>query len=77
MRLLWGTRTSSKKICTVSEDQPPSFFSFLATTTPFSFMGTTIRDLFLCTGPLEVLASRHIQSAWAPLVVHIFPPLIT
>ena len=27
--------------------------------------------------PSPVLASRHIQSACAPLVVHILPPLIT
>lgn len=44
---------------------------------PGRFMGKQMRDLFLCGGPSLVLARRHIQSAWAPLVVHIFPPLIT
>lgn len=44
---------------------------------PGSFMGRQMSDLFLCGGPSLVLARRHIQSAWVPLVVHIFPPLIT
>lgn len=44
---------------------------------PGRFMGRQMRDLFLCGGPSLVLARRHIQSAWVPLVVHIFPPLIT
>lgn len=43
---------------------------------PGRFMGKQIRDLFLCGGSLLVLARRHIQSAWVPLVVHIFPPLM-
>ena len=55
----------------------PSLSSFLAIWTPLVFMGTTISDLFLCAWPSPVLARRHIQSACAPLVVHILPPLIT
>ena len=54
----------------------PSFLSLRATSTPCSFIGTQIRVLFLCAGPSEVLASRQIQSAWTPLVVHILPPLM-
>lgn len=44
---------------------------------PGRFMGRQMRDLFLCGGPSLVLAKRHIQSACAPLVVHILPPLMT
>lgn len=44
---------------------------------PGRFMGKQMRDLFLWGGPSLVLARRHIQSAWVPLVVHIFPPFIT
>lgn len=44
---------------------------------PGRFMGKQISDLFLWGGPSLVLARRHIQSAWVPLVVHIFPPFIT
>ena len=55
----------------------PSLSSFLAISRPLVFIGTTISDLFLWAGPSSVLASRHIQSACAPLVVHILPPLIT
>ena len=55
----------------------PSLSSFFTTSTPLVFIGRQISDLFLCTGPSPVLASRHIQSAWVPLVVHILPPLIT
>ena len=40
-------------------------------------MGRQMSDLLRCGGPSLVLASRHIQSACVPLVVHIFPPLIT
>ena len=40
-------------------------------------LGMQISDLFLCADPSEVLASRHIQSACVPLVVHILPPLMT
>ena len=55
----------------------PSLSSFFTTCTPLVFIGRQISDLFLCTAPSPVLASRHIQSAWVPLVVHILPPLIT
>ena len=72
-----GTFTLSKKVCTVSEARMPSLSSFLAMVMPLVFIGTMISDLFLCAWPSPVLASRHIQSAWAPLVVHILPPLIT
>ncbi|KAG7281333.1 hypothetical protein CRUP_023484 [Coryphaenoides rupestris] len=40
-------------------------------------MGRQMRDLLRCGGPSLVLASRHIQSACVPLVVHILPPLTT
>src|SRR4029078_12569108 len=55
----------------------PSLSSLRAICTPFVFIGRQISDLFLCTGPSEVLARRHMQSAWVPLVVHILPPLLT
>src|SRR6185436_14669583 len=77
IRLRTGTFTSSKKIWAVSDERMPSLSSFFTTCTPLVFIGTTISDLFLCTGPSLVLARRHIQSAWVPLVVHILPPLIT
>ena len=77
MRFLCGTRTSSKKICAVSEERMPSLSSLRAICTPLVFIGTQISDLFLCTWPSDVLASRHIQSACVPLVVHILPPLMT
>ncbi len=44
---------------------------------PFSRSGTITRLLFLCAGPSLVLASRQIQSACMPLVIHIFSPLMT
>src|SRR5471030_3527554 len=72
-----GTFTSSKKICAVSEERMPSLSSFLLTCTPLVFIGRQISDLFLWTAPSPVLASKHIQSACVPLVVHILPPLIT
>jgi len=50
---------------------------FFATDTPFVFIGTIINDLFLCTSPSDVFASRQQKSACVPLVVHILPPLIT
>ena len=43
---------------------------------PLVFMGTQMRDLFLCARPWLVLARRHIQSAWAPFVIQSFVPLI-
>src|SRR5579871_3941827 len=55
----------------------PSLLSFFTIEMPLVSIGTTISDLFLWTCPSPVLASRHIQSACAPLVVHILPPLIT
>src|ERR1700754_803007 len=76
IRLRTGTLTSSKKICAVSELRMPSLSSFFTTCTPLVFIGTQISDLFLCAGPSPVLASRHIQSACVPLVVHILPPSI-
>ena len=55
----------------------PSLSSCFTTSTPLVFIGRQISDLFLWIGPSPVLASRHIQSACVPLVVHILPPLIT
>src|ERR1700760_1620366 len=55
----------------------PSLFSFFWMSMPLVFIGTTISDLFLCACPSPVFARRHIQSACAPLVVHILPPLMT
>ena len=72
MRLRFGT-TPSKKICAVSDARMPTIPSLRATVTSV-FIGTQISDLFRCLGPSPVLASRHIQSACAPLVIHIFPP---
>src|SRR5665213_3727751 len=63
MRLRFGTRTSSKKICAVSDERIPILSSLRATLTPLLFMGTQISDLFRCTCPSPVLANRHIQSA--------------
>jgi hypothetical protein len=40
-------------------------------------MGTQISDLLRWTWSSLVLASRQIQSAWVPLVIHILPPLMT
>ena len=45
--------------------------------TPLLFIGTQISDLLRWFGPSPVLASRQIQSAWVPLVIHILPPLMT
>ena len=55
----------------------PSLSSLRATVTPPVLIGTQISDLFRCTGPSDVLARRHIQSAWVPLVIHILPPSMT
>src|SRR5882672_12182856 len=55
----------------------PSLSSLRAICTPLVFIGRQISDLLRWTGPSPVLASRHIQSACVPLVVHILPPLIT
>ncbi|MOA57459.1 hypothetical protein D3C78_1816420 [compost metagenome] len=59
----------------------PNFLIFCTSTPltrwPLCLRGTMISDLFLCTGPSDVLASRQIQSAWVPLVIHILEPLIT
>src|SRR5216684_8787764 len=77
MMLRTGTLTSSKKICAVSELRMPSLSSFFTTCTPLVFIGRQISDLFLWAAPSPVLASKHIQSACVPLVVHILPPLIT
>src|SRR6218665_925928 len=80
MRWRTGTRTSSKKICAVSEHHMPNFLIFCTATPlarwPLSLSGTMINDLFLCIGPSEVLHSRQIQSAWVPLVIHIWAPEI-
>ena len=77
IRLRFGTRTSSKKICAVSDERIPILSSFRATSTPLLFIGTQISDLLRCLGPSPVLASRQIQSALTPLVIHILPPLMT
>jgi hypothetical protein len=53
-----GTFTSSKKICAVSDERMPSLSSFFTTCTPLVFIGSTISDLFLCTGPSPVLAEQ-------------------
>ena len=50
---------------------------FFATVTPLVCIGRQMSVLLRCAGPSPVLASRHIQSAWVPLVVHSLPPLIT
>ena len=49
----------------------------LRNVTPLVFIGRQMRVLFLCAVPSTVFASRHIQSACGPLVIHILPPLIT
>jgi len=72
-----GTRTLSKKICAVSEERIPILSSLRATWTPLLFIGTQISDLLRCFGPSLVFASRQIQSACVPLVIHILPPLMT
>ena len=61
----------------VSDENMPILRIFFATETPRVFIGTQINDLFLCTAPSPVLASRQHQSACVPLVVHILPPLMT
>ena len=61
----------------MSLDHMPSFFSFLARSTPFVFIGTMISDLLLCAGASLVFARQHIQSACMPFVIHIFVPVIT
>ncbi|MNT81055.1 hypothetical protein D3C72_2206050 [compost metagenome] len=59
----------------------PNFLIFCTSTPrtrlPSSLIGTTISDLFLCTGPSDVLHSRQIQSDWVPLVIHILEPEMT
>ncbi len=77
MRLLCGTRTSSKWISPVSLDIMPILRIFFAFVIPGVFIGTMIRLLFLWLAPSEVFASRHIQSACRLFVIHIFAPLIT
>ena len=77
MRLRFGTRTLSKKICAVSDERMPILSSLRATCTPLLFIGTQISDLLRWTWPSLVLASRQIQSACTPLVIHILPPLMT
>ena len=48
-----------------------------ATVKPLADIGTQLRDLLRCGAPSRVLARRQIQSAWAPLVIHILLPWIT
>ena len=55
----------------------PNFSIFRATVIPGVSMGTQMRDLLRCGSPSPVVASRQIQSACAPFVVHILLPLIT
>lgn len=43
---------------------------------PGRFIGRHMRDLFRWGCPSLVFASRHIQSAWHPDVVHILPPFM-
>jgi len=44
---------------------------------PGESIGTQMRDLFLWrAGDCEVFASKQIQSALSPLVIHIFCPFI-
>jgi hypothetical protein len=72
-----GTRTSSKKICAVSDEAMPIFLSLRARSTPLASMGTMSRLLFLCGCPSAVFTRQHIQSACMPLVIHILPPFTT
>jgi hypothetical protein len=76
MRLRWGTRTLSKNSCAVSLECMP-IFSIFWRVMPGASIGTMMSDLFLCTGPSLVLASRQHQSACMPLVIHILEPLMT
>ncbi len=55
----------------------PILSSRFETWIPLVFIGTQISVLLRCGSASEVLASRHIQSACVPLVVHILPPLMT
>ena len=58
----------------------PSLSSVHSMRTPAASIGTQMSVLLACAGVAPsalVLASRHIQSACAPLVIHILPPLIT
>ena len=55
----------------------PSLSIFLATVIPGVSMGTQMRDLLRCGAPSLVVASRQIQSACAPFVIHILLPLMT
>ena len=54
-----------------------AYLSQLVTAHSNDFIGTMTSDLFLCTSSPVVLHSRHIQSAWTLLVIHILPPLMT
>ena len=76
-RNLQARRWRKLRTCVVSEDLMPSLEKRGATVTPGATMGTHIMDLFSWIPPSPVFASRHIQSAWVPFVVHILPPLIT
>lgn len=55
----------------------PSLAKRGATVMPGRSMGTQMRDLFSWMAPSPVFASKQIQSACVPLVVHILPPLMT
>ncbi len=73
-----GTRTSVKESSAVSLDHMPSFSSLRETATPGMSVGTTISDMPRAPSTSsEVRASRQSQSAWAPLVMNIFEPLMT
>ncbi len=71
-----GTRTLSKNSCAVSDESMPILRIFCLVM-PGASIGTTIRLLLRCGEPSEVLASRQHQSAFRPLVIHIFEPLMT
>ena len=75
--LRFGTRTSSKKSCAVSDEFMPILWIFCLVMPGLS-IGTMISDFALWgAASASVLTSRQHQSALSPLVIHIFWPLIT
>ena len=76
MRLRLGTRTLSKNNWAVSLESMPILRIFWRVM-PGASIGTMIKDLFLCGEASDVLTNRQHQSAFMPLVIHIFEPLIT
>ncbi len=72
-----GTRTSTKFSSAVSLDRIPSLSSFRLIENPSTSVGTTICEIPREPPSSEVRARRHSQSAWRPLVMKVFEPLIT